>query len=63
MKDLSMSITSAIKLMQSSTSVEDWNKKRDVCKESLSPKDWETVYKIIDQNGMIVQTIAKNKTI
>jgi len=49
----------AISLMKTATDVKDWNQKRDICKEELSPEDWREVYGIIDQNGFIVKTINK----
>jgi hypothetical protein len=54
----------AIKLMGTSVNVQDWNEKRELVKESMAtPKDWENVYRVIDQNGMCTQTIRKNRLV
>lgn len=56
-----MTTTEAIRLMETAVTVQDWNTKREICKELLTPDEWTSLYRMIDQNGMIVRVLKANQ--
>jgi len=51
----------ALKLMESSTNVIQWNNNRETIKESCTKKQWAEIYPLIDTEGLIVKTLKKNR--
>lgn len=51
----------ALLLMETSKDVQDWNKKREEVKSSMTPKEWRSMYPKLDNSGLIVKILNARK--
>lgn len=48
----------ALSLLKTSTSVEDWNSKRNQVRLEVTHKQWEELHRHVDAYGLIVEVLG-----